>query len=145
MYRQQLIHFNHKGNHKIGFYLKYILIFTAYQLQVCWNMIISPVKYQLDGSNLTEILLKSSCHTHLKHSKPYMFILQQLKKPPDGSFTRLFFASSIILIFGAFILHGLSRLLKLNINCIRVSTTDFERKKCRTIRYHPNSSNPSWK
>ena len=108
-------------------------------------MIISPVKYQLDGRNVTEIILKISCHTHLKHSEPCMFILKKLKKPPDGLFTNIFFASAIILIFGGLFLHRLSRLLKFNLNWIRVPKTDFERQKCRTRRDNPNSSNPIWK
>ena len=83
-------------------------------------MIIIPVKYQLYGRNVTEIILKISCHIHLKHSKPYMFVLPKLKNPPDGFFTHLFFASAIILIFGGLFLHRLSMLLKFNPNRIRV-------------------------
>ena len=142
-YRQQLRHFNHKGKYNIGCYPKYIIIFTAYQVQVWWSMILSPVKYQLYGSNVTEIILKISCHIHLKHSKPYMFVLPKLKNPPDGFFTHLFFVSEIILIFGGLFLHRLSRLLKVNINCIMVPTTDFARQKCRTRRDNQNSINPS--
>ena len=62
-------------------------------------MVLSTVKTQPDGRNVTEILLKISWNTHLKHYKPYMFILQKVNKPPYGFCTNLFFASAIILIF----------------------------------------------
>ena len=74
-----------------------------------------------------------------------MFILQKLKKPPDRFFTHLFFASAIILIFGGLFLHRLSRLLKFNLNWIRVPKTDFARQKFRNRRDNQNSSNPIWK
>ena len=74
-----------------------------------------------------------------------MLNLQKLKMPPDGFSTHLFFASAIILIFGGLFLHRLSRLLKYNPNLVRVPTTDFARKKCRTRRYNPKSIRPSWK
>ena len=54
---------------------------------------------------------------------------QKFNKPLDGFFTHLFFTSSNNLIFGGLFLHRLSRLLKLNFNCIRVPTTDFAKKK----------------
>ena len=60
--------------------------------------------------------------------KPYMSILQKLKKRPDGFFTHLFFASAIILIFGALILHRLSRLLKYNRNLIRLPKLSLQDK-----------------
>ena len=81
--RQQLRNSSHKGKHKIELYPKYILIFTAYQVQWLWNIIISTVKDRLDCRHVRENLLKSSQHTHLNHSKPYTFIFQKLKKPPD--------------------------------------------------------------
>ena len=87
-------------------------------------MIISTVKSQPDGINVRGILLKRSCHTHLKHFKPYKFILQKAKKPPK----RLLFAPSIILIVGGLFLHKISRILKANLKCLRVPTTDSERK-----------------
>ena len=98
--RKQPRNFKHKGKHKIGCYSKYLLIFTAYQVQGWWTMIIIPVESQPDGSNGTEILLKSSWHTHLKHYNPYIFILQKVKEPPYGFSTHIFFASAIILRFG---------------------------------------------
>ena len=104
-----------------------------------------PVKYQAYGINVTEIIPKSSWHTHLKHYKPYMFILQKLKKPQNGLCTNLFFDSEIILIFGGLFLYILSRLLKLKLNWLRVITTDFTRQKHRTRRENPNSSKLSWK
>ena len=104
--RHQIRNFNHQGKHKIGCYPKYITRSNAYQVQVWWNIILNPVKYQLDVRNVTEILLNISCHTHLKHSKPYMFILQKLKKPTDGSVTHLFFASAIILVFVVYFYIG---------------------------------------
>ena len=63
-------------------------------------MILIPVKAKPDGINVTEILLKSSWKTHLKHSKPYILILQKVKNPSDGFCTYLFFLLEIILIFG---------------------------------------------
>ena len=50
--RQQPRNFKHKGKHKIGFYPKSILVFTTYQVQGRWTMIISPVKAEPDGSNV---------------------------------------------------------------------------------------------
>ena len=49
--RNQLRYSNHKGKHEIGFYPKYILVFTAYELQGWWTIILSPVKDQSDCSN----------------------------------------------------------------------------------------------
>ena len=69
-------------------------------------MILSILKARSDGRNMTEIIPKRSWHTHLKHDKPYMFILQKVKNPPDGFFTNLFFASAIILIFCGLFLIG---------------------------------------
>ena len=105
--RHQIRNFNHQGKHKIGCYPKYITRSNAYQVQVWWNIILSPVKYQLDGINVTENILKISCHTYLKHSKPYIFILQKVKKPPDGFLTHLLFSSANILTFGGLFLHKL--------------------------------------
>ena len=51
-----------------------------------------------------------------------------MKNIPDGFYTNLFFAPEIILIFGGLCLHGIYRILKVNINCIRVPTTDFSRQ-----------------
>ena len=90
-------------------------------------MILIPVKYQPYGNNVEEIIPNISWHTHLKHSKPYIFILQKLKKPQDYFFTHLLFASEIILIFGGIFLHWVSRLLKIKLSWIRVPTTDFAR------------------
>ena len=68
-----------------------------------------------------------------------------MNKPPYGFCAHLFFVSTIILIFGGLFLHRLYRLLKVKINCLRVSTTEFDRKKFRTRRYNPNPINLSWK
>ena len=105
-YRNQLRNFKHKGKHKIGWYPKSLLIFTSYQVQGWWTMIMSPVKAKPDGSNVTEILLNSSWKTRLKYSKAYIFILQKVKTPSDGFCTHLFFVSEIILIFGDFLTVG---------------------------------------
>ena len=75
--RQEPTNFKDKIKHRIGCYPKYLLIFTSYQVQGWRKMIIIPVIYQPDGSNVTEILLKRSWHTHLKNSKPYIFILRK--------------------------------------------------------------------
>ena len=61
------------------------------------------------------------------------------------SFTHIFFDSTIILIFEGLFLHRLSRILKVNLNWLRVPTTDFARQKFRTRRDNKSSSNPSWK
>ena len=59
-------------------------------------MIISTVKSQPDGIDVRVILLKKSCHTHLKHFKPYKFILQKAKKPLKGQTeNRPFFFCSV--------------------------------------------------
>ena len=95
--------------------------------------------------NLTEILLKSSCYTHLKHSKPYMFILKKLKKPPDGLFYSSLLCLSNYPNIWLLFLHRISRLLKFNINWIRVPTTYLSIQKCITRRDNPNARNTSWK
>ena len=132
--RKQLRKFKHKGKHKIVCCPKYILIFTAYQVQGWWTIILSPVKSQPDGRNVTEIIPKRSCPTHLKKSNPYMFILQTVTKPPYGFCTHLFFASGIILIFGGLFLHRISKIIKVKLNWLRVPTTESARQKCRTRR-----------
>ena len=99
-YRQQLRHFKHRVKHEIGWYPKYLLIFTAYQVQGWCTMIIITLKSQTNVSNVWEIILKRSWHTHLKHSKPYIFILQKVKNTPDGFCAHLLFALVIIIIFG---------------------------------------------
>ena len=72
--RHQLRNCKHKGKHKIGCHTKSLVLFTAYQLQGWWTMILSTVKYQTYGINIREIILKSSWHTHLKNSRSYTFI-----------------------------------------------------------------------
>ena len=127
-YRQQLRNFKHKGKYKIRCYPKSLLIFTAYQVHVWCTIIISPVKSQQDGSNVTEILLDGTWNTHLKHSKPCIFILQKLKNPPYGFCNHLFFFSAIILIFGGLFLHRIYRLITVKLNWLRVTTTDLVKK-----------------
>ena len=136
---QKLRNFKHKAKHKIGCYPKSLLIFTSYQVQWWWNIIIIPVKYQPDCSNVRSVLPKISWHTHLKYSKTYIFILQKVKKPLDLFCTHLFFASAIIIIFSRLCLHILSRLHKFKLNWSRVITTEFARQKFRTRRENPNS------
>ena len=92
-------------------------------------MILSTLKYQADGINVTEILVKRSWHTHMKHSKPYIFVLQKVKKPPDRFFNCLFFSSEIILISSGLFSHRLSRILIVKLNRIGVSSTAFLRNK----------------
>ena len=79
-------------------------------------MILSTVKAQHGGINVIEMIIKSSWNIHLKHSKPYIFILQKAKKPPYGFFTYIFFSSERILIFGGLLLHRIFRLLKVKLN-----------------------------
>ena len=107
-------------------------------------MILISVKYQLDGSNVKEIILKSSWHTHLKHSKPCTCILQKVKNPPDGFSTSLLFASATIPIFVGLFLHILSMLLNVKLKCLRVPIADFERRNCRTRRDNPKSNKTIW-
>ena len=64
-YIQQLRNIKHKGKTKIRCYSKYLLIFTAYQVQGWWTMSLSPIKAQPDGRNFREILLKRSWSTTL--------------------------------------------------------------------------------
>ena len=103
-------------------------------------MILSPGKAQPYGINNIEIIFKRSWHTHLKHSKPYTFILQKVNNPSDGFYTHLLFVSAIILIFVGLCLHRLSRLLRVNLNWLSVTTTDFESQTIRTRRENINSS-----
>ena len=58
----------------------------------------------------------------------YIFILQKRNKPQDGFCTHLLFASAIILIFDGIFLHRLSRILKIKLKWLRVSTADFASK-----------------
>ena len=46
------------------------------------GMMSSSLKYQPDGINAKEILLRSTCNTQTIHSKPDLFIIQKVKKPP---------------------------------------------------------------
>ena len=108
-------------------------------------MLISPVKYQPYGINIEYILPKRACHTHLKHSNPYTFILQKLNKPSDILCTHIFFASEIILIFSGVFVHRISRILKVNLKWIRVTAIDFSRQKHITRGGNPKSEKPSWK
>ena len=108
-------------------------------------MILSPVKAEPDGKSFIEVLLKSSWHRHLKHSKPYTFIKKRLKKPPNGLCNLLLFASAKILIFGGLFIHRISRILKFKLNWLRVPTTDFARQKLTTMMENPCSSNVIWK
>ena len=87
----------------------------------------------------------SSWHTHIKHSKPYMLILQKFKKPPVVFCTHLFFASETILIFGGVFLHMLSRILRSKLNWLRVPKNELLRQKCRTRSDNPNSSKLIWR
>ena len=108
-------------------------------------MILRPLKYQPYLSNVRSIPPQSSWHAHLKHFKPYTFILQKLKKPPDGFRYCLFFALEIIMIFGGLFLHRISRLIKGNLKLIRLSKTDFAIQKFITRRENQNSIKPSCK
>ena len=120
------------------------MIFTAYQVHGWRTMITGPVKSQQYGRYVREILLKISWNTQLKHSKPCKIILQKVKKPPDGFYTCIFFASAIILIFGGLFLHRLSRLLEVDIKWIRFLPTYFVWQHCRNRRENTNWGNPSW-
>ena len=108
-------------------------------------MIISTVKVQLDGSNVIEIPLKSSWYTGLKYPKPYIFISQKVKKPPDEFSLISSLSRETILLLFCLILHNISRLLKVNPNWIWVTTIKFSRKKYRARTCNSNSSNLSKK
>ena len=75
--RQQLRNSKHKVKHKIECYPKSLMVFTAYQVQGWWTIIISPVKSQPDGINVREVLLNISWSTHLKHYNPCIFIYRK--------------------------------------------------------------------
>ena len=87
-----------------------------------------PIKDQPDFRNVTEIILNSSWNTHLNNSKPNMFILQKVKNTVDGFCTHLFFDSAIILTFGDLSFDKISRIIKVNLNWLRVPTADFATK-----------------
>ena len=84
-------------------------------------------------------ILNISCHTHIKHSKPYIFIIQKVNKPPDVFYNHLLFESEIIITFSGIFSNSLSMILKVNPKWIRVSTADFEIQRCRTRRENPKS------
>ena len=112
---KELRNFKFKFKQKYGCYPKCLMIFIAYQVHGWWKNILGTVKSQQYGSNVKKIILKSICHTHLRHSKSHLITLQKANKPPDIFFTHLFFDSAIILIFGGILIHSLSSLLKVNI------------------------------
>ena len=68
-----------------------------------------------------------------------------MKKPPDGFFIHLLFASETVQIFGGLFLHRISGILKVKLKWLRVPTTYFARLKFRTRKENPNPSKPSWK
>ena len=53
----QLINLKLKGKHIIVCYPKYLLIFTAYQVQRWLTMILSTIKLQLDVINVRENII----------------------------------------------------------------------------------------
>ena len=69
----------------------------------------------------------------------------KVKKHPDGIFTHIFFASSIILIFSRVFLRIISRLHKVQLNLLRVLTTEFAREKFRSRRDSSDSIKLIWK
>ena len=76
-------------------------------------------------------------HTHLFYKKRRSFhmdflLISSLPKQP----------SEYLEVYS---LHRISRLLKYNPKCLRVSTTESSRKKYRTRRDNQNPSKPSWK
>ena len=83
-------------------------------------------------------------HTPKTFQDVHIF-LQKVKKPPDGFFNNIFFASAIILLFCGLFLHRLSRILKFKLKWVRAQKTDFSRQKFRNRRDNPNSSKPIWK
>ena len=83
--------------------------------------------------------------THTSKTRCLIHFFQKLKKFPDGFCTRLYFDSSIILLFCGSFLHRLYRLLKLKLKWLRVKTTEFVRQKIITKRENPHSNKPSWK
>ena len=83
-YRKQLRHFKHREKHKIIIYPKYLLIFTTYHVQGLCTMILFTLKYQPDVRHVKEIIIKISWYTHLKHTNPYIFILQSVNNPSNG-------------------------------------------------------------
>ena len=67
-----------------------------------------------------------------KYSDPCTFILQKVKKPPDGFWAHILFASKTVQISCGLFLHRIYRILKVKIKFLRVPSTDFARQKCRT-------------
>ena len=68
---QYFRNFNHKGKQKTRCYAKSLLIFTTYKVQGWCKIIVCSLKFQPGGVNIKEILLKSTWHTHIIHSKTY--------------------------------------------------------------------------
>ena len=52
----------------------------------------------------------------------------KVKKPPYVFFTHLFFALAIILLFGGFFLHMISRIIKVKPNCLNVQQLTLQDK-----------------
>ena len=71
-----------------------------------------------------EIIIKITCHTRLIHPNTYSLILQQVKKPPYGFCTHLFFSSEIILIFSGLSLHRTLSLLKVKLKLLKSPKKD---------------------
>ena len=57
-----------------------------------------------------------------------------MNKPQEVFFTRILYASEIILIFGGLFLHRLSRILKVNIYWIRVPTNEISIKNAKPVK-----------
>ena len=76
------------------------LIFTAYQAQGQWKMIIRQSKAQLYKNNVKKSQQNSAWHKYLHFSQPCAFILQNMNKPSNRFFRNVLFAATIILIFG---------------------------------------------
>ena len=107
-------------------------------------MILSPVKYQLNGRKLKKNPRRISWQTHLKHSKPYIFMYKE-RRSPQMDFLLISSLPQQSSYYLVIFLHRLYRLLKAELNWIRVPTTEFSRKKYRTRKADPNSSHLSCK
>ena len=67
------------------------------------------------------------------------------KKSPDGFYTHVFFATTIILISGGLFLHHLSWIYRVKFKFMKAPIYEFSKEKCGTRTKQPKAEIPIWK
>ena len=110
----------------------------------CWTIIIIPLKARLDGINVQNVLLKISWNTRKTFHAIHIYFLKREEASKWILYSSLLCLSNNHNIWW-YILHRLSRLIKIGLKWIRVPKTDVARQKFRTRRDNKNSSKLSCK